>query len=844
MGRGGMGPGATNFETWCLYCYTKTILMFRNYWVVAVRQLGRQKFYSFIKIGGFALGIATCLLITLYIRHELSYDSSYVNGDRLYRVVQCYQRDNGSVGKGVWMQAPFAKALLKDFPQVEQAGRIMPADLFYGAGSNEVRPEGSMQDTYEQGFTYADQSILDMFGTPMIYGSRAHALTDPASIVLSKRKADKYFPGQDPVGKVLYLNGDVAHPYKIGGVMVDPPTNSHLQYDFLISLTDHELWNGEQNYWRANNYPTYVELRPGVDPVKLQARLVELFQRYLLPQLETIGIPDPQSEIKRSSFVLQPVRDIHLRSGGIDGDGLSHGDIRMVWLFGAVGAFILLLACINFVNLSTARSANRAKEVGLRKVVGSARGGLVAQFLTESLLLSGVSIILAIGLAWLFLPLFDRMTDTKLSMPWSEWWWLPSIVLTGIGVGLLAGLYPAVYLSRFRPVEVLKGEVSLGSRRSGLRSTLVVFQFTTSVILIIATLVVYRQMHYILNRQTGYDKDQVMLVQGTGTIDTANYPHERLNTFKNELLRLSGVKKVTISDFLPVTGGKRDQNRFWRAGQSKIDPGFGAQNWYGDPDYFATLGMKIVKGRSFLRDRASDSSAVIINETLASKLGWADPLGKEIDRGGSYRMHIIGVVEDFNFESVRDSIGPLVIHRGDWATIVAVKARTTDMTGLIAGVEKVWKQYQPQQDFRFTFLDESYARMYADIQRTQSMFTSLATLAIVIACLGLFAMSAYMAERRRREIGIRKVLGATVAQVAGLLTREFVVLVLISILIASPVAYWGMHLWLREFSYKIELGWWVFALSGLMVIGIAVLAMGSQVMRAAVANPAGSLRAE
>lgn len=818
--------------------------MFRNYWTVALRQLGRHKFYSFIKIGGFALGIATCLLITLYIRHELSFDRNYANGDRLYRVVQCYLRDNGSEGRGVWMQAPFAKALLKDFPQVERTGRIMPADLFYGAGSNEVRPEGKTQDTYEQGFTYADQSILDIFGTPMVYGDRAHALTDPASIVLSKRKADKYFPGQDPVGKVLYLNGDVAHPYKIGGVMADPPTNSHLQYDFLISLTNHELWNGEQNYWRANNYPTYVELRPGVDPVQLQARLVELFQRYLLPQMEEVGIADAQSIIKRSSFELQPVRDIHLRSGRIDGDGLSHGDIRMVWLFGAVGAFILLLACINFVNLSTARSANRAKEVGLRKVVGSARRGLIMQFLTESLLLSGISIILAIGLAWLFLPLFDRMTDTKLSMPWSEWWWLPSILLTATGVGLLAGLYPAIYLSRFRPAEVLKGVVSLGSRRSGLRSSLLVFQFTTSVILLIATLVVYRQMHYILNRQIGYDKDQVMLIQGTGTIDTASYPHKRLNTFKNELLRLSEVKKVTISDFLPVTGGKRNQNRFWRAGRSKTDPGMGAQNWYGDPDYFETLGMKLVKGRSFLRDRASDSSAVIINETMASKLGWADPLGKEIDRGGSYKMHIIGVVADFNFESVRDSIAPLVLHMGDWATIVAVKANTNDMTGLIRAVEGIWKRYQPQQDFRFTFLDESYARMYADVQRTQSMFTSLATLAIVIACLGLFAMSAFMAEGRRKELGIRKVLGATVAQVAGLLTREFVALVLLSIVIATPVAYWGMHLWLQGFSYKIELGWWVFALSGLIVIGIAILAMGSQVLRAALVSPVKSLRSE
>jgi putative ABC transport system permease protein len=818
--------------------------MFRNYWKIAIRQLGKQKFYSFIKIGGFALGIATCLLITLYIRHELSFDRDYAKGDRLYRVIEVYLEDNGTSGLGASMQAPLAKVMLKDFPQVEQTGRFMPWDLFYGAGSNEVRPEGKTEDTYEEGFTYADQSILDMFVTPMIYGDRAHALTQPASIVLSKRKADKYFPGQDPVGKVLYLNGDIAHPYKIGGVMADPPVNSHLnKFDFFISLTGHELWNGEQNYWRANNYLTYALLRPGVDPKELQVKLIALYQRYMLPQMVSEGVPDAESIVKRSSFELQPMKDVHLRSKGI-GDGLQHGDIRMVWLFGTVGVFILLLACINFVNLSTARSANRAKEVGLRKVVGSPRSGLIGQFLTESLLLSMISIILAIGLAWLFLPLFDRMTDTKLQMPWSEWWWLPSIILTAVGVGLLAGWYPAVYLSRFRPVEVLKGAVNLGGRRSGLRSVLVVFQFTTSVILIVCTLVVYRQMHFILNSDLGYDKDQVMLIQGTGTIDTSNYPHQRLRTFKNELLGLSGVKKVTISDFLPVSGGKRNQNGFWKDGRSKIDPAIWAQSWYGDPDYFSTLGMKLVKGRSFSWEMASDTSAVIINQKMASKLGWADPLGKLIDRGGTYKMHIIGVVADFNFESVRDSIRPLVMHRGDWATIVAVKANTNDMAGLIKGVAGVWKRYEPQQELRYTFLDENYARMYADVQRTQSMFTSLSVLAIVIACLGLFALSAYVAERRRKEVGIRKVLGASVAQVTGLLTREFVVLVLISILIATPAAYWGMHVWLQDYTYRIALGWWVFAAAGIMVIGIALLTMGVQAVRAAMANPAGSLRAE
>ncbi|HLI93735.1 MAG TPA: ABC transporter permease, partial [Puia sp.] len=603
--------------------------MFRNYWKIALRQLGKQKFYSFIKIGGFALGIATCLLVALYIRHELSYDRDYANGDRLYRVINDYVRDDGSVGRGVWQEPAFAKAMKAEFPEVEQSGRLMPAPLFYGAGSNEVRPQGRTEETYEEGFTYCDQSVLDMFGTPMLYGERAHALERPWSIVISKRKADKYFPGQNPVGKLLYLNGDNTNPLTIGGVMADPPSTSHLQYDFLISLTGHELWPGEQNTWMAENYHTYALLRPGTDPVKLQRKLVELLNKYQLPQMLSRGQTDAASKIKRITYELQPVRNIHLYSVGLD-DTLVHGDIHMVWLFGAVGMFILLLAVINFINLSTARSAGRAREVGLRKAVGSSREGLMGQFLTESLLLSGISFLLAMGLAWGFLPVFDRMTGTGLTIPWLSAWWLPSIVAAAIGVGLLAGWYPAVYLSRFRPAEVLKSVVSLGSRRSALRSTLVVFQFTTSVILIIATIVVFRQLRLILDKDLGYNKDQVLLIEGTGTVDTAKYPHLRFQAFKHDLMSLSGVRSVSISDFLPVNGGKRNGNSFWKAGRSKLDPRIGAQSWWADPDYFKTMGIAMVKGRAFSYDIASDSAAVVINESMAEKLGPGDPIGQVI----------------------------------------------------------------------------------------------------------------------------------------------------------------------------------------------------------------------
>ncbi len=845
-----ISKGKASFE------YTNFNAMFRNYLMIALRQMRKHKFYSAIKIGGFALGIATCLLIALYIRNETSYDRGWAETDRLFRVIQVYNPD-GKESRGPAMPAPFAVAFKKEFPEVELAGRTMPYPLFEGAGSNEVRAAGAEENIFEEGFSYADQSMVDMFQFPMVYGDRAHALTAPHSILISRRKADKFFPGQDPVGKLLYLNDDKDHPWTVGGVMQDMPTNSHLQYDFLLSLAGHELWPGEQQQWLADNYDSYVLLRRGADIESLQKKMKVMFGQYILPGLVSMGTKDPQHIINSCSFILQPVRDIHLFSYNI-ADSLTHGDIRFVWLFAAVGCFILLLACINFVNLSTARSAGRAKEVGLRKVVGSRRGGLIRQFLLESLVMSGVAFLLGLVLAWLMMPLFNQLTATSLRMPWTEWWLLPVVAGAAIVIGLLAGIYPAVYLSAFRPVEVLKGNQGLRwlrtrtsvtkqlGRRSGgtvrskvsLRSVLVVFQFTTSAILIIATFVVYRQMKFIMDRKMGYDKSQVLLVQGTGVLD------KKLPDFKTELLKLPGVTTVSVSDFLPVTGGKRNMNSMWKWGRQKVDPRIAAQSWWVDQDYIPAMGMTIVKGRNFSDEMASDSTGIVINETMAQQLGTADPIGLQISNGGPVAMHVVGVVRDFNFESLTTAVGPLVLHRGNWATVVAVKIDTRDPAGLIKQVDGVWKSFLPHQEMRYTFMDESFARMYADVQRTGHIFTSLATLAVIIACLGLLALSAFMAEQRRKEIGIRKVLGATVMQLAGLMSGEFVKLVLIAIVIAAPVAWWGMHVWLRNYVYRIDIGVGVFMAAGILVLAIALLTISWQAIRAATANPIGSLRTD
>jgi putative ABC transport system permease protein len=809
--------------------------MLKNYFKIALRHLRKQKLFSAIKIGGFALGIATCLLITLYIRHELSYDRAYPDAGRIYRVIAVYN-DNGKIIKGTAFSAPFSKELKVEFPQVELSGRLMPFPLFWGAGSNEVMPEGKVDNTYEEGFTYADQSLLDMLQLPMVYGDRAHALAEPNTMILSRRKAEKYFPHQDPVGRLFYLNNDKKKPWKVGGVMEDMPANTHLQYDFLLSLTGHELWPGEQTTWWNQNYGTYVKLQPGTDVAQLQKKLPVLFKKFLLPLMMEKGVKDAAKFVNSIGINLQPVGDIHLRNDDIN-DIHTHGDIRYVRLFGAVAGFILLLACINFINLSTAKSAGRAKEVGLRKVVGSSRIGLIRQFLLESLVMSFFSFLLAIGLAWLLLPLFNRMAATSLVFPWREWWLLPVMFGSAIVVGVLAGIYPSIYLSGFKPVEVLKGQVSQGARNVGLRSVLVIFQFTTSIILIVATFIINRQMDFLLNRKLGFDKDQVVQVQGVASLD------KQVKTFRDELLKVPGVRSASLSDFLPIAGSKRNMNTLYNEGKEKEEAGTGTQIWNVDQAYIPTMGIQLAQGRNFSKDLLSDSLSIIVNEAMARKLGLKDPLDKRIKRGDRL-LRIIGVMKDFNFESMKQEIGPLCLVIGNWGNTLSVKVNAADMKGLIGHIGSVWKSFSPHQEFRYVFMDESFARMYADVQRTGLLFSSFSVLAVIIACLGLFALSAFMAEQRSKEIGIRKVLGASVAHVTALLSRDFVKLVLISIVIASPIAWWGMNKWLQDFAYRINISWWVFLVAGLLVIVIALLTMSFQAIKAAIANPVDSLRSE
>jgi len=805
--------------------------MFENYLKISWRTMSRQKMYAAIKIGGFAIGLATCMLIALFIQHELSYGRQFIN-QRVYRLFNEWQGPDG----GRWSSFPanIHQILKNDYPEVEMAGRLIPFKWFK-AGSNLIRRDDRADNTYEEGFAYADNEILELLDIGMVYGNRANALRKPQSIVLSRKMADKYFPNEDPTGKILILNEDKTVPYVVGGVMEDFAANAYMHFDFFITLVNVEFWPGEQTNWCCSNYEAYFRLRPDADIRSFETKLVRMRDNYLVTYLEKTGDQSLADHKKYHFFRAQPVEDIYLNPQNVSDAGM-HGDVRYIWMSGGVAVFILLLACINFINLSTAKSANRAKEVGLRKVVGSVRGYLVRQFLTESLVYSFVSFALAVVLVAVALPSFNAISGKPLTMPWMEWRLWPVLFGGAVVVGVVAGIYPAFYLSAFKPVDVLKGNVSRGSKSGGLRSAMVIFQFTTSIVLIIGTMVVYRQMNFVLHTKLGFDKEQVIMVYGATTLGT------QAESFKNELTQLAEVEHATISSSLPVAGTIRNNNGFWKEGRDKIDKSISAQFWYVDEDYLATLGMKLVAGRNFDAKMKSDTASVIINQAMAKELGLANPVGERIQNWKAYR--VIGVVEDFHFESMKGSIRPLCMALGNGGDIVSVKVRSKHVSTALKAVNGVWNKFMPHQPFRYTFLDESYARMYDDVDRMGKIFAGFSALAIIVACLGLFALSAFMVEQRRKEIGIRLVMGASVRNIFRMLTQNFVKLVAVSFLVAAPIGWYMMTLWLKDYKYKIELSWDLFMMAGLLSVAVALATISYQTLTAAFVSPAKSLRSE
>ena len=808
--------------------------MLKNYFKVALRNLWKSKGYSAINIIGLAAGLGVCLLIVLYVVDELSYDKYNTKAERIYRLDSDIYFNNTGFTAAV-SPKPLAKTMKTDYPQVEQMVRTSySGDIMVKKGNNFI------QDHH---LVFADSTFFQVFTLPMVAGDPATALNEPHSIVIDESAAKRYFNSTDVIGKTLELENKAI--CKVTGVIRDIPQQSHFHFSFIRPLRDRDD-NGDENDWLSNNYISYILAKPGVSRDFLQGRVDATVDNYLSKQLQDLLHTSTQDMKKQGNYFkyyLMPLLDIHLHSNK-SYEFEANGNINYVTIFSFIAVLILLIACVNFMNLSTARSANRAREVGIRKVAGSTRGNLIFQFLLESVLLSFFSLLLALGIALLLLPMFNTLAGKELhaGMLFSGRF-LPVLVVVVFLVGCIAGSYPAFYLSGFQPIQVLKGRIASGFKSSWLRSSLVVFQFTISIMLIIGTLVIYNQLKYIRSRELGYNREQVLVIHG------AYEAGDPIKSFRQDLLSLSGVVDATLSGDLPSSGGGYSQNGWFRDASMDAKRVTVMTTLYVDEHYIPTLGMKMVQGRNFSKDFPTDSVAIILNESAAAILGMKDPLNEKMYRPKDNNMtplamHVVGVVKDFNYNSMHEKVGPLIIRLSDNRGKMAVRLRPGTTSALVHQIEAKWNKIAPGLPFTYTFMDNDFNNLYHAEQQTGQVFITFAIFAILIACLGLFGLVTYAAEQRMKEIGVRKVLGAKVTGIVALLSRDFTRLVLISALVAFPLAWWGMNQWLQSFAYRIGLSWWIFVLAGSAAMLIALLTVSVQTARAALANPVKSLRSE
>ncbi len=809
--------------------------MFSNYLKIAWRNLLKNKTFSLINIIGLASGLACFILITLYITDELSYDRYHEKADRIYRINSDIRFGGTALNMAVSAD-PMGATLKKDYPQVEQFTRI------YGSEGSKLFKKDNVFITEER-VVYADSTLFDVFTFPAIAGNPKTALNEPNTVVVTESTAKKYFGSVEvALGKTMECNDERNKLYKVTAVIKDIPKNSHFIFDLFLSM-DNVDYNF--NNFLSHNFHTYIVLKPGTDYKAFEKNFVQVIDKYILPQakqfMQIESMKDFEKTGNRLSYSLIPLTDIHLRSERGVELGVN-GSMQYVYIFGAVALFILLIACINFMNLSTARSASRAKEVGIRKVLGTEKKSLIRQFLAESTLTSFIALLLAVVFTWLALNWFNDLAAkefqiTDLLQPG----FLLFLLAMPIAVGLIAGSYPAFFLSSFKPIAVLKGKMNTGFSKSNLRSTLVVFQFFTTILLITGTIVIYKQLNYIQSTKIGFKKEQVLVV------DNPSMSRSTAESFKAEVSKLSSVKAASFAGFLPVSNSSRNDNTWSTEAVMNEKNGFNMQNWRIDYDYIPTLGMEIIKGRNFSPQYGGDSTALIINEATAALIGAGDPVGKKLYTSNGQNpivYTVIGLVKNFNYESLRKNVSPLCFRLGNnrWAT--AFRVETKDMKNLLAQVESKFKTMAPGMPFSYNFLDESFDRMYRDEQRIGKVAFSFSFLAILIACLGLFGLATYMAEQRTKEIGIRKVLGASVSGIVQMLSKDFVKLVLLACVFAIPLAWWGTSQWLQNFAYSVSIGWWVFAAAAVIALIIAVLTVSSQAVKAALSNPVKSLRTE
>lgn len=786
--------------------------MLKSYFIAAWRQLARNKSYSSLNIFGLALGIACAMLIFLWMGDEFQYDRHYENYSRLYRVME-NQRYEGKIYTFAAMPGKFAAAIKEELPEVKYS-----TSASWGGRELFIFDDRSI---YETGF-FADPDFLKIFSSKVLKGDTTAVLNDPSSVIISERMAKRFFGNDEPLGKLLRLNNDL--PLTVKAIIEEPPLSGTLQFSWLASFKIFERNNTWIENWSTNGVQTFVELNEGADPVKLNAKL-----REFITKKDANAVAKP--------FLL-PAKDWRLRSN-FEGGKQTGGRITTVRLFSIIAMLIVIIACINFMNLATARSGQRSREVGVRKVIGAGRGKLVRQFFAESLVLSFVAMILAALIVWLVLPFFNTLVEKRLSFDLSNPFIFGGLGSMALLCALLAGSYPALYLSSFNPVTVFKG-LHIGKNNTAVyvRKGLVMTQFIVSIVLIISTIIIYQQIQHVKSRNLGYDKGNI--------ISTAVYDNTRQHfpAIYNDLLATGVVQNAATSNnsVLYAGGVTGDFNWKGKAHNAKL---LVNEDWV-SPQFIPTMGMKLKSGRNFYDGIVSDSSSVIINQAFARIISEDDPIGHVLIRDNGHLHTIVGVVEDYIFNNMYDKPEPILLYCNTgygYQLHIRLKAGH-DVQTAIAKIESVMKHHNPAYPFEYRFLDDAFNARFKTETLTGNLAGVFTFLAILISCLGLFGLVAYTAERRTKEIGVRKVLGASVGNVVGLLSKDFLSLVIIASVIAFPLAWWIMRGFLYNFAYRINIQWWVFVVAGLMAVFIAFVTISFQAIKAAMANPVKSLRTE
>jgi putative ABC transport system permease protein len=768
---------------------------------------------------------------------EMSYDQFQSDRDQIYRM-DFTGVINGNSFTTTLAGPSTAETMVADFPEVEDAIR------FRGGWEMLIKKKEENINYKQENVVWVDKNFFAFFDIKLLKGDENTVLDRPDALVLSERAAEKFFKNEDPIGQILILDNDDS--YEVTGVFENMPPNMHFHYDVMLSMLGRD--EAQQKTWFSFNFNTYLKLTSGANPDSLEAKFPALIEKYIGPEVEAFmgqSLEDFTEAGNSAGFELFPMKNIHLYSDKL-GELEPNGSIQYVYIFSAIAAFILILACINFMNLSTARSASRAKEVGVRKVMGAYKQHLVYQFLSEAFLIALVSIVIAFLASYIALPFFNDLADKSIataSLFSPIFFGLMGFIL--VTVGLMAGSYPAFYLSRFKPVDVLKGKLNLGLKSGGIRSTLVVIQFSVSILMMIGTAIVFSQLDYVQNKKLGYDKDQIIMIEDAWLLG------DKLNAFKTEVLRDTRVVNGTIASFLPV--GTTNNNNLWFKNQTAGEgDNFVMHNYRIDLDYLETLGMEIADGRNFSKDFPSDSSAILLNEAAARQLGFETTVGSYLSTYDgsmqepiSVKHKIVGVVKDFHFSTMRESIEPLIFTLDRRRGYISFKLETDDVPNTVKFIEEKWMEIDATQPFAYRFLDDRYNEMYKAEQRIGRIFGVFAFLAIFIACLGLYGLAAFTAEQKNKEIGIRKVLGASISQIIMMLSKEFIKLISISFVLGSAIAYFTMREWLNEFVYRVDINNpKTFLVAGFLALAIAWLTMSFQSFRAARTNPVNALKDE